>query len=372
MDPAKEERLARAADQYGIYVRSDFASGKKLDNHIQLIKKNGLNAMVVDFKDDMGYITYDTQIDFARQIGAVRKRFDINELIKKAKANGIYLIGRLVVFKDSRLYQYDHYKYAFWDRTGEGPGRYLVAQATDGETTYVQREHWVDPYATDVWAYNLEIAAELEALGVDEIQFDYIRFPTDGPISRCRYRYKPVGATEADALEGFLAQARTRLQIPISTDLYGFHCWYQMEGLTGQNIRLFARYVDVICPMYYPSHFPASFYPGDYLERAEYIYREGSFRAHVLTEGESIIRPYVQAFLIGRELRMTAPVYTEYLLKQVTGALASPAAGFTLWNNSNNYYMVKNSLTEYLPRPPRETPPVTPPPLVEATTESGR
>ena len=69
---------------------------------------------------------------------------------------------------------------------------------------------------------------------------------------------------------------------------------------------------------------------------------------------------------------MTAPVYTEYLLKQVTGALASPAAGFTLWNNSNNYYMVKNSLTEYLPRPPRETPPVTPPPLVEATTESGR
>ncbi|NLY90524.1 MAG: hypothetical protein GX081_02815 [Firmicutes bacterium] len=370
MDPAKEARLAKAAHKYGIYVRSDFASGQRLENHLRFMKENGLNAMVVDFKDDMGYITYDTQVAFARQIGAVRKRFDINELIKKAKANGVYLIGRLVVFKDSRLYQYDNYKYAIWDRNGDGPWRYLVAtENAAGETAYEQREHWVDPYATDVWAYNLAIAAELEALGVDEIQFDYIRFPTDGPIGRCQYRFQPPGATPVDALEGFLASARNRLQIPISADLYGFHCWYQMEGLTGQNIRVFARYVDVICPMYYPSHFPDSFYPGDYLERAKFIYQEGSFRAHVLTGSESLIRPYVQAFLIGRELRMTAPVYTEYLLKQVTGALASPAAGFTLWNNNNRYYMVKKPLADYLERRPRETLPVSLPPLAEGTTE---
>jgi len=352
MEPAKEARLAKAAHKYGIYVRSDKASGQNLEKHLRFLKANGLNAMVVDFKDDLGYITYDTQVSLARQIGAVRKRFDIKELIKKAKANGIYLIGRLVVFKDSRLYAYNNYKYAIWDRDGDGPWRYLVeTKAATGEITYEQREHWVDPYATDVWEYNLAIAAELEALGVDEIQFDYIRFPTDGPIGRCRYRYQPSGATAVDALEGFLAMARNRLQIPISTDLYGFHCWYQMEGLTGQNIRVFARYVDVICPMYYPSHFPSSFYAGDYLERAYYIYREGSFRAYALTGGECIIRPYVQAFLLGRELRMTAPVYTEYLLKQVTGTLASPAAGFTLWNNSNNYYMVKEPLAGYLTRP---------------------
>ena len=373
MDPAKEARLARAAHKYGIYVRSDFASGQRLENHFRFMKENGLNAMVVDFKDDMGYITYDTQVAFARQIGAVRKRFEIKELIEKAKANGVYLIGRLVVFKDSCLYQYGNYKYAIWDRNGNGPWRYLVATKTAaGETSYVQREHWVDPYATDVWAYNLAIAAELEALGVDEIQFDYIRFPTDGPIGRCQYRYQPPGAINTDALEGFLALARNRLQIPISADLYGFHCWYEMEGGTGQNICVFARYVDVICPMYYPSHFSDSFYPGDYLERAKFIYQEGSFRAHVLTGGESIIRPYVQAFLIGRELRMTAPVYTEYLLKQVTGTLASPAAGFTLWNNSNHYYMVKKPLADYLEKPPQETPPVNPPPLVEETAEPGR
>ena len=352
VDRAKEERRALAADKYGIYVRSDFASGRRLDNHIQFMKRNGLNAMVVDFKDDMGYITYDTRVSFAHQIGAVLKRFEAKTLIQKAKENGIYLIGRLVVFKDSRLYRYDNHRYAIWDRNGGGPWRHLVPTRTaDGETTYVQREHWVDPYAREVWEYNLAIAEELQALGVDEIQFDYIRFPTDGNLGRCYYRYQPPGARRVDALEGFLALARMRLKVPISADLYGYHCWYQMEGLTGQNIRVFAKYVDVICPMYYPSHFPASFYPVDYLERAEYIYREGSFRAQALTGGESIIRPYVQAFrLTGRELRMTAPVYTEYLIKQVTGTLASPASGFTLWNNSNDYYMVKRPLNNIIYR----------------------
>ena len=346
VDQAKADRLALAADKYGIYVRSDFASGRRLDNHIRFMKGNGLNAMVVDFKDDMGYITYDTGVAFAHQIGAVLKRFEAKTLIQKAKENGIYLIGRLVVFKDSRLYRHDNYRYAIWDRNGGGPWHHLVPTRTaDGETTYVQREHWVDPYSREVWEYNLAIAEELQALGVDEIQFDYIRFPTDGNLSRCHYRYQPSGARRIDALEGFLALARTRLKIPISADLYGYHCWYLMEGLTGQNIRAFAQYVDVICPMYYPSHFPASFYPVDYLDRAEYIYREGSFRAQALTGGESIIRPYVQAFrLTGRELRMTAPVYSEYLIRQVTGTLASPASGFTLWNNSNDYYMVKRPL----------------------------
>lgn len=350
VDRAKADRLNRAADKYGIYVRSDFASGRRLDNHIQFMKRNGLNAMVVDFKDDMGFVTYDTKVPFAHQIGAVLKRFEAKTLIQKAKENGIYVIGRLVVFKDSRLYRYDDHRYAIWDQSGNGPWRHLVATRTaDGETAYVQREHWVDPYAREVWEYNLAIAEELQALGVDEIQFDYIRFPTDGNLNRCYYRYQPPGARRIDALEGFLAHARTRLQIPISADLYGYHCWYLMEGLTGQNIRVFAEYVDVICPMYYPSHFADAFYPGDYLERAEYIYREGSFRAQVLAGGACIIRPYVQAFrLTRRELAMAAPVYSEYLIKQVTGTLASPASGFTLWNNANDYYMVKRPLTDII------------------------
>ncbi|HBK68810.1 MAG TPA: hypothetical protein DDZ91_09225 [Firmicutes bacterium] len=346
----KLARIDQAKDRYGIYVRSDYAQGRLLDNHLKFMAENGLNAMVVDFKDDFGFVTYETQVPLAQKIGAIMKRIKIKELLKKAKEQNIYVIGRIVVFKDSCLYQYDNYEYAAWDRYDDQPWRYLVKEKNSaGEDTYVQREHWVDPFSAEVWEYNLAIAAELEALGVDEIQFDYIRFPTDGNLGRIRYRHQPVAAERIDALESFLAMARERLQIPISTDLYGFNCWYQMEGLTGQNICLFSEYVDVICPMYYPSHFPTEFFPGDYLERAEFIYKEGSFRAQALVAENTIIRPYVQAFLLtGLELRMTAPVYTEYLLRQVRGVLSSATPGFTLWNNSNRYYMAKKPLKDYL------------------------
>mgnify|MGYP002344841339 CR=1 FL=1 len=348
-NPDKQQRLKRAANKYGIYVRSDYAHGKRLEAHLDFMEKNGLNAMVVDFKDDSGYVTYDTQVPLAKKAGAIRKRINIKELIGKTQEHQVYLIGRIVVFKDNRLYQYDKYKYAAWDRYTDQPWRYMVKEKNSaGEEIYIQREHWLDPFSSDVWEYNIAIAEELEALGVDEIQFDYIRFPTDGNLERIIYKYQPVGTEKIDALESFLAMARERLQIPISTDLYGYNCWYRMEGLTGQNIRLFSKYVDVICPMYYPSHFSSGFLPGDYLERAELIYKEGSFRANTLVTGNSIIRPYVQAFLLNWEFWMTPPVYTEYLLKQVNGVLSSGIPGFTLWNNSNRYYMVKKPLKEYL------------------------
>ncbi|NLW57078.1 MAG: hypothetical protein GX050_10790 [Firmicutes bacterium] len=344
------ERRAKAEGKFGIYVRSDFAAGRRLDEHLKFLKQNGLNSLVVDFKDDSGYVTYDTKVPLAHTIGAVRPRIKIQELIKKAKTENLYIIGRLVVFKDSCLYRYNNYQYAAWEKEQNQPWRYLVRERNAaGEVTYVQREHWVDPFSRDVWEYNLALAEELQALGIDEIQFDYIRFPTDGDLARCSYRYQPPGAEKIDALESFLAMARERLSIPISTDLYGFNCWYLMEGRTGQNISLFSKYVDVICPMYYPSHFPSDFLCEDYLERAELIYQEGTFRAETLVTEGCLIRPYVQAFrLSGRELRMTPPVYTDYLLRQVRGVLSSTAPGFTLWNNSNHYYMVNKSLKELL------------------------
>lgn len=353
-NPAQQGRRANAEDKFGIYVRSDYASGRKLDEHLKFLEQNGLNALVVDFKDDTGYVTYDTQVPLAHTIGAVKPRIKIRELIKKVKAEKLYLIGRIVVFKDSCLYRYNDHQYAAWEQESNQPWRYLVeAKNAAGEVTYVQREHWVDPFSADVWEYNLALAEELQALGVDEIQFDYIRFPTDGDLGRCSYRYQPPEAEKIDALESFLALARERLQLPISTDLYGFNCWYLMEGRTGQNIHLFSKYVDVICPMYYPSHFPSDFLSEDYLERAELIYQEGTFRANTLAAENCIIRPYVQAFLLSTlELRMTAPVYTDYLLRQVTGALSSTTPGFTLWNNSNRYYMVKKPLKEFLVKPP--------------------
>ena len=339
----KAQRMATAADKYGIYVSSHQASGKYLQGHIDFLKSQGMNSMVVDFKDDFGYLTYDTSLAIPRRIGAVKKRFSIDDIVQAAHSNGLYLIGRIVVFRDEQLYNSDNFAYAAWDKKINGPWRYLkksVDEQTGEETTY-QGEYWVDPYSEYVWDYNIAIAQELQAHGVDEVQFDYIRFPSDGDLGRITWRYRRPGMGKMEALESFLAKAREALTIPISTDVYGYCGWARISNWVGQNIEMYSRYVDVIQPMFYPSHFPRDFLGSmAYLPRAEYIYQEGTKRSAYITEGRSIIRPYVQAFRIGGELSFTPQYYTSYLVNQVEGTLRGAGQGFTLWNASNDYYMV--------------------------------
>ena len=105
---------------------------------------------------------------------------------------------------------------------------------------------------------------------------------------------------------------------------------------------------DVISPMFYPSHYPRSFLPDlGYFERARAIYERGANRASELVDGRAVIRPYVQAFLIGREVNYEEDEYDSYLLRQLDGVVASRASGFTLWDASNNYYMIVSSLSGY-------------------------
>jgi hypothetical protein len=370
-NPFLRERQRRAADRTGIYVSSYRARGAELAKHLKLLKDNGLDSLVVDCKDDFGVITYDTALELPRAVGAVEKRFSLEELMRTAHENGIYVIGRVVVFKDKQLYNFDGHKYAAWNTQSNQPWRHLVQvteeengasdpaaslgvqEADRPEPRYFQREYWVDPYSSFVWDYNIAIAAELQARGIDEIQFDYIRFPSDGNLSAIRYRFQKEGMDLIDALESFLTLARGSVHIPISTDLYGFSTWHRMGNWIGQSIDMLADYVDVICPMFYPSHFPRDFLKGEpYLERARRIYQEGTTRANIIAGGRSLIRPYIQAFLIGGELSMGVPEYSTYLTNQIQGALAAPSSGFTLWNASNRYYMITSSLKPLLPQAP--------------------
>ena len=345
--PDKAARLETAADKFGIYVSSFWASGTLLDTHLAFLKKHGLNSIVVDCKEDFGYVTYNTTLAAPWRIGAVQKRFRIEDLVRTAHENGLYLIGRIVVFRDKQLYNADNNAWAAWDKAAKGPWRYLrksVDEAT-GTESFFQGEHWVDPYSEYVWDYNIAIARELEAKGVDEVQFDYIRFPSDGDLSRVSYRFRREGMGKMEALESFLAKARASLTIPISTDVYGYCGWARISNWVAQNIEMFSRHVDVIQPMFYPSHFPSDFLGSmEYLPRAGYIYKEGTRRSAWIVEGRSIIRPYVQAFRIGSETSFSMPVSNTYLMNQVQGSLTGAASGFTLWNASNDYYMVTQPL----------------------------
>ena len=344
------DRKIRAMGRNGIYVNSQFATGERLEGHLELLDLHGLNSLIVDMKDDAGYLTYDTNLDLPREADAVRERFELDTLVATVHERDLYLIGRIVVFQDRLLYHYEDSKYAVWDAESDVPwGNFIPIYGDDGEIVRrEQREFWVDPYAQDVWRYHISIARELESRGVDEIQFDYIRFPSDGDLSNASYRYRRPGMSKADALESFLALARESLDIPIGIDIFGFNGWYRMGNWIGQSLPRLARWVDVVSPMFYPSHYPRSFLPSlGYFERARAIYREGSDRATEIVDDSIVIRPYVQAFLIGSERNYEEEEYWEYLEAQLEGVRDSSASGFTLWNASNKYYMIVESLEEY-------------------------
>ena len=349
-DIAHRDRLTQASGKNGLYLNSASTSGEVLENHLDFVRETGLNTIVVDFKEDSGYIAYDSDLELPEKVGALRPRFEISSLVDATHERGVYLVARLVVFQDPQLYGFDKGRYAVWDGESDEPwGRKFRIKSDDNEEIlFEQREFWVDPYSEFVWRYVIDIALEVQSAGVDEIQFDYIRFPSDGDLDRAVYRHRRNGMRMVDALESFLRMAREELEIPISVDIYGYNGMYRMGNWIGQSAELFAEYVDVICPMFYPSHYPRNYMADiEYFDRARLIYAEGTARAQDIVGGASIIRPYVQAFLIGGELAYDEAEFDTYLRSQLEGALSSRAEGFTLWNASNRYYMVIEPLTDY-------------------------
>ena len=349
-DEAKAKRMEVSKDKRGFYL-SAYTVGLpgQLEKHLDFMARMGLNAVVIDFKNDFGEVVYGSQVPLALAAKTVKVVFDAAAVIKTVHEHGFYLIARQVVFKDKRLYAYDHNKFALWDSQTKRPwGFFDKAAADDGTETTLQKEFWVDSYSQEVWDYNVAIARELQDLGVDEVQFDNIRFPSDGPVNRIVNRYKVEGMTRLDALESFLQRARGALSLPISVDIYGYNGYFVTDHL-GQNMVMMSRYVDAISAMLYPSHFWKTFLPGmDYLERAHIIYQDGSDRTWLNTDRRVNVRPWVQTFLIGGELKMSDQRIAAYVDQQLSGVQASKASGFLLWNSSNRYYMVTKPVTPYL------------------------
>ncbi len=321
----KFKDVAHAASGKKAIYTSAPSVGKKLNEHVAFIKANGFNSVVIDLKDDFGDLCFSSKNKTANEMGAVKRYLNVNRVIKAFKKEDIYVIARLVVFKDERLYcAYDN-KYAIWDWKNGSPWK--------GNP----REFWVDPYSEFVRSYNIDIAVELQDLGFDEIQFDYIRFPSDGPVDRCLYRYKENSALyKSEILCRFLSDAKERLDVPVSADVYGYNAWYRLGSQIGQDVREFAEIVDVVCPMNYPSHFGRLFYNnGNDLDRAYRIIYDGGRRSKKITGENAVIRPYLQAF------NLLSPSWgPEYINSQITGAEKSGCGGYTFWNSRGDYSMV--------------------------------
>jgi len=157
----------------------------------------------------------------------------------------IYAIARIVVFKDNYLAR-AHPEWAVKDASGQ---------------LWLDREKlpWLEPFHEEVWDYNIALAVEAAQRGFDEIQFDYVRFPTDGSISKIAYS-QPADTPDARtaAINGFLAKTKAALEpydVKLAVDVFGYTTWHKGDFRIGQDLALMAPYLDVLSPMLYPSTF---------------------------------------------------------------------------------------------------------------------
>lgn len=348
-DDINNSYAEKADGHKSIYVQAHKLMDKRgIDSYVKIIKDNKLDSMVIDMKDDYGGLRFEPNDSLLREKGYVsRYKIDLDTFVPEMKRQGIYLIARIVTFKDRNLANYGKKQYAVWDRVLNRPwkgisGYEKVTDEAGNETgatkTLYYDEDWVDPYSPEVWEYFVHIARELVERGFDEIQFDYIRFPTDGKnLSNATFRWKSAGMDKESALLSFLSYARKNIDAPIGIDIYGANGWYRSGTRTGQDVEQLAEYVDVVCPMFYPSHFEQSFLnyaPAS--ERPYRIYFYGTYRNTVIGRNRLIIRPWVQAFYLNVSYDRTW-YNKDYVQKEIYGVRDSVNRGYMYWNGLCRY-----------------------------------
>ncbi|MDR0290218.1 MAG: putative glycoside hydrolase [Treponema sp.] len=354
---------AQAQNREGLYLPVNHAmESRSLRPYLDVIDRAGLNMVVIDMKDDYGRLRFTPNNPAISAKGRVFRPLDIEALLADMKSRGIFTAARVVVFKDPELAAKENGRFAVWDSRNSKPwaGYYDVRRrksdisnedrnnrliqffpANDPDYEIVRTfydEKWVDPYSEEVWEYIAATAAELHERGFDEIQFDYIRFPTDGEnLGDARFRWQDSGMDRESAIFSFLRHVRERVKAPISIDIYGANGWYRTGARTGQEVELLAPWVDVISPMYYPSHFEQHFLAHDPPElRPWRIYYLGTLRTARIARGQAIIRPYAQAFFLN--VAYDRKHYNaDYVLRQLEGVRAAGNGGLTYWNNSGRY-----------------------------------
>jgi len=292
---------------------------------IRLLQQTELNALVIDVKGDRGWIAYPSTVGLAQDIGAQRiiPARNADEILRSLKSMGVYLIARIVVFKDNPL----------------ALARPSLAVKNSGGSIWRDREHlsWVDPFQPAVWSYNLDIAEEAARKGFDEIQFDYVRFPDASGLvfSRPNNRENRV-----QAINGFFREARKRLaphKVFLAGDIFGYVCWNQGDTDIGQQIETIVSDVDYVCPMLYPSGFKYGI-PG-YRKAAAYPYEVVRFSLDNAFARTAVdkwrFRPWLQAF---RDYAFDRRVYgPQEIRTQIRAAEEFGSDGWMVWNPHNVY-----------------------------------
>jgi hypothetical protein len=296
---------------------------------LDLLDRTELNAVVIDVKGDRGWILYPTRVELALAAGAqgpaTLRQFDA--LMADLKARGVYTIARIVTFKDNVLARHRP--------------DWAVIDAQTGRP-WIDRESlaWMDPFREEVWNYNIAIAHEAIERGFDEVQFDYVRFPTDGRLSSARYSRPVNKETRLPTIAAFLERARRELGAQgayVAADVFGYVAFNENDTDIGQRVEELAPHLDYISPMVYPSGYHVGI-PGfrNPVQNSYQVVRESVRLIKQRATGTRVrVRPWLQDFRDYAFDRRTFGV-TE-IRDQIRGADEGGAVGWMLWNPRNDY-----------------------------------
>jgi hypothetical protein len=302
----------------GVHVTAPLASiPGKLESYVSL---RGLNAVQLDIKDENGEVGFvPSSVPLASEIGAAKAYYRPRAVATLARRRGVYLIGRIVCFEDPILSV----------RRPE-----LAIHRRDGS---VWRNHaglgWTNPYDKRVWDYLVDLGEAAARAGFDEIQFDYVRFPSDGDVEDLAFPVKtetPMGWVIPQFVQ-YASKRLKKLGVRVSVDVFGLAATRDL-GI-GQRPKRLARYVDAVYPMVYPSHYASGEYnlPDPNASPRETVAASLRHFRRKLTGSKADLVPWLQDFSYGRAYTLAD------VQEQIDAAAAADTRGFLLWNAGGVY-----------------------------------
>lgn len=323
-----EERTPLEAERTGVkavYATADVAGGARMEELLKLVDRTELNAIVIDIKTYRGTIAFAPRDPALTPFAPAKPLIkDLEALLARVHERGIYAIARFPVFEDTMLAE----------------RRPKIAVQRSGGGIWRDRKGlaWLDPASFDVWKYNAALAQEAAARGFDEINLDYIRFPSDGVLSTIHYPVWTRKLTKQEVLREFFDYMTHVLHargIRVSADLFGIS-FFRLEPTIGQFLPDAAEFVDFVSPMSYPSHYPPGFegYANPALHPYEIVKKTLDSGKELLAGREKVrakVRPWIQDFDLG------AKYDASRVRAQIRAAEESGAEGWMLWNARNVY-----------------------------------
>jgi hypothetical protein len=314
----------------GLYVNRWAAIGQRMWDLIGIAKRTEVNALVIDVKDDRGYVLYRSAVPLAHAIGAdtvnPMPASRMRAVLDTMRANGILPIARIVVAKDPLL--------------ASARRDWAVKRRSDGAPWLDQSGNpWLDPHQRGVWSYAADLAAEAVKLGFSEVQFDYVRFPDDPRLIRQAAFPLAKGRHRDQVIREQLGYLRSRVKplgVPMAIDVFGLTTSDSTDMGIGQRWEQFADQADVVLPMTYPSHYARGTYgiarpnanPYDVLDHA---LTDGLARNRTVVNAAEIV-PWYQDFTLG------APRYgVKQLRAQMQAGYDNGVRSWMLWNPGSKY-----------------------------------